>query len=611
VESLKEYLSGKQMLLVLDNFEQVVEAGPVVPALLKSGPGLKALVTSRVGLKVYGEREYSVPSLSLPPVGAAHTGPLTLERLTQYEAVRLFIERAQAAKPDFVITNENAPSVAEICHRLDGLPLAIELAAARVRLFPPQAMLAKLQSRLKLLTGGARDLPARQQTLRGAIEWSYELLDPGDQQLFRRLAVFQGGRTLEAVEAVCNAGGDLQADVVDGVESLMAKSLLQQREGRDGEHRLWMLETVHEYAREKLDESGEGEELRRQHAEYYVKLVEEIEPKLYESEAAIWFHKLEAEHDNIRAALAWATEQDIQVALRLLGAVWLFWETRGYYSEGRARLDAVLLRPEARATATPALARALYSAGYLATRQGDLAIAFRYYEEALSAKKALDDKAGVALILKELGTVVGGQGDYSKAHTYFNEGLTIAREFGDRWLVSRLLNDTGEVLRSEGRFEEAGRVYEEALEIRRDLGNLWSVSGNLHNLGFVVHRQGDYQRAFDMFKEGMVLAQEFERPFIIAGCLAGIGGVAWSLGQPEKAARLLGAGKATLEAFGGFMWPPDQEEFDRFVAGTRAELDEATWQKAYEEGRAMPTDKAIAYALEAPEGEGSTKPPTE
>ena len=271
----------------------------------------------------------------------------------------------------------------------------------------------------------------------------------------------------------------------------------------------------------------------------------------------------------------------------------------------------MLSQPKAKATATPALARALYSAGYLAIRQGALAVALRYYEEVLAVDKTLGDKAGLGLILKELGTVVGARGDYSKAHAYFEEGLTIARDLGDRWLISRLLNDMGEVLRSEGRFEEAGRVYEEALDIRRDLGNTWSVSGNLANLGFVVHRQGDYQRAYDLFKEGLLIGQEFERPFIITLGLAGIGGVAWSLGQPVKATRLLGAAEAMNQAVAGYLWPPDQAEFDRFVAGTRAELDEATWQKAYEEGRAMPMEKAIAYALEPPEEEGSTKPPTE
>jgi predicted ATPase len=285
--------------LMVDNFEQVLEAVPIVTELLSGAPNLKVLATSRIPLRLYGEHEYSVPPLALPDPERIPS----VERLTHYEAVRLFVERAQAAKADFSVTNENALAVAEICYRLDGLPLAIELAAARIRVLSPQAMLTRLGNRLRLLKGGPRDLPIRQQTLRGTIDWSYDLLQKEEKTLFRRLAVFSGGRTLEAIEEICDPEGAL-VDVFEGVESLLRKSLLRQEEGPEGEPRFVMLETVHEYAREKLEESGEAEEIKRAHAEYFLALAEEAEPRLRGPEDVEWLERLEAEHDNIRAALA-------------------------------------------------------------------------------------------------------------------------------------------------------------------------------------------------------------------------------------------------------------------------------------------------------------------
>src|ERR687889_1684888 len=331
-ESLKDYLGERRMLLVLDNFEQVLEAAPAVTEMLAVTPDLKVLVTSRAPLRLYGEHEYAVPPLSIPDV--RHLPDL--KTLSQYEAVRLFIERAKSTKVDFEVTDENAPAVAEICVRLDGLPLAIELAAARIKMLPPKAMLQRLSGRLKLLTGGARDLPERQRTLRGAIEWSHALLDEGEQLLFGRLAVFSGGRTLEAIEVICDAEGDLPMDAFEGISSLLDKSLLRQEEGPDGEPRFVMLETVHEFARGKLWESDEAEEIKRVHAQYFLNLAEEAHPELKGANQLEWLERLEAEHDNMRAALSWALERkDVELALRLGGALGWFWSVRGYHSEGR------------------------------------------------------------------------------------------------------------------------------------------------------------------------------------------------------------------------------------------------------------------------------------
>ena len=298
LEGIKDYLQDKRLLLVLDNFEQVLEAAPQAGEILSAAPRLKVLATSRIPLGIYGEREYAVPPLAIPDPKRLPT----LEVLSQYEAVRLFIERAEATKAGFEITSENAPAVAEICARLDGLPLAIELAAARIKLLPPSSILARLTNRLKLLTGGARDLPERQRTLRGAIEWSHTLLDEGEKTLFARMAIFSGGRTLEAIEAVCDAQGDLPMDAFDSVSSLVDKSLLRQEEGPEGEPRFMMLETIHEYAREKLRESGEAEEIGHAHARHFLGLAEEAE--LTGPEQAWWLERLEAEHDNLRTTLA-------------------------------------------------------------------------------------------------------------------------------------------------------------------------------------------------------------------------------------------------------------------------------------------------------------------
>jgi len=436
LDTLKAYLREKKLLLVLDNFEQVMDARGAVAALVKSAPDVRVLVTSREKLNVYGEHEYAVPPLSLPDMKALPP----LEKLTQYEAVELFIERARAAKADFEVNNDNAAAVAEICVRVDGLPLAIELAAARVKMLPPQALLARLSSSLsgpfKLLTGGARDLSARLQTLRGTIDWSYNLLSDEEKRFFARAAVFQGGRTLEALEAVCSleplqAGGNLHFDVLDGVQSLADKSLLRQRDGRDGEVRFWMLETIQEYAREKLEESGEAAAVRREHALYFMRLAEEVSPLLTGEGQLEGLEKLEEEYDNIRAALQWsretAAERDrkagaveaIRIGLRLGEAVGRFWHVRGYYTEGREQLrelleaaKAVPVSQEEKGQAQAieiSKARVLYWVGVLAYLQGDYASARSVTQDGLAIQQEWGDKQGMGNSLNGLGNVAFGE----------------------------------------------------------------------------------------------------------------------------------------------------------------------------------------------------------
>jgi predicted ATPase len=368
LESLKKHLHDRQMLLLLDNFEQVMEAGALVADLLESCPRLKVLATSREALHVRGEQAFAVPPLALPPVvdgqrlmvdgpagsrtGRSPSGPSTINyqpsTLMQYPAVALFVRQAQAARRDFMLTDENARAVAMICSHLDGLPLAIELAAARIKLLPPQAMLGRLENRLKLLTGGSRDLPERHQTLRAAIEWSYDLLDEGEKTLFRRLAVFLRRWTLEAADAICNAAGDLPVDVLDGLGSLVDKSLVRPAALDEEEPRFWMLQTLREYGLEQLAAGGELEATQRAHAEFYLAMAEEAAPKLVGAEQALWLSRLESEYDNCRAALDWSLRAgEAETGLRLGGALWRFWSMWGNVREGYDRLKAVLAMPGA------------------------------------------------------------------------------------------------------------------------------------------------------------------------------------------------------------------------------------------------------------------------
>ena len=427
VESLAGHLRGRSLLLVLDNFEQVLAAAPLLAELLTACPGLKVLVTSRAALHLSGEHEFPVPPLELPD--PKHLPDL--ETLSQYEAVTLFIQRARAARPDFQVTNASAPAVAELCARLDGLPLAIELAAARVKLLSPQALLARLGRRLNLLTGGARDLPARQQTLRSAIDWSYELLEPDEQAMFARLAVFVGGCTLEAVEAVCHPGVDRPLEVLDGLALLVDRSLLRQVEGTEGEPRFGMLETIREYAAERFEESGDAETWRQRHAGYYLALAEQAAPELLGPQQGTWLERLEREHDNLRAALGWALEHGgATLGLRLAVALGHFWAVRGHLSEGQAWLERALSRwSEAPA---PARAGALSAAGHLAYIKGEYERAATLHEESLSVQRALGDQRGVALSLHNLGRVAHYSGDFERAAALYDESLAIRASIGGR-----------------------------------------------------------------------------------------------------------------------------------------------------------------------------------
>jgi predicted ATPase/class 3 adenylate cyclase len=524
-KSLREYLHDKQLLLVIDNFEQVAVSAPVVCDLLASVPSIKMLVTSRIPLQCYGEFQYPVPPLALPDL--VHLPPLAT--LAETAAVALFVARAQAVKPDFTLTETNAQAVATICAHLDGLPLALELAAARSRLLSPQAMLARLGNRLDLLSSGARDLPARQQTLRGAIDWSYDLLSPEEQRLFARLAVFVGGATLEAAETVCNADGDLAIDIFEGVESLVSKSLLRQEEQADGEPRISMLETIRQYGLEQLAHQGETTRQQQRYAAYYLELAETAALHLTGAAQVAWLERLETEHENIRHALRWSLNQQEAVqSLRLGGALFPFWLVRGHLTEGRQWLTEALQlasgpaevvghAAEAPPLATSriaeealltARAHVLIGAGQMALRQGAYTEARGLYEESLVIARASGDRRGIATALHHLATVAERQGDYGTARTLFDESLAIRRSLADSAGIAASLHNLANVAFRQGDYERARSLYQESLTIRQQLGDKQGIAASINNLATIAVRVENYALARTLYEQSVALKRE-------------------------------------------------------------------------------------------------------
>ena len=530
VEGLKAYLRLKHMLLVLDNFEQILEAAPLVMELLVAAPKLKVLVTSRMLLRLYGEHEFVVPPFAVPD--PAHLP--ALERMIEYDAIRLFIERAQAVKADFTITKTNAPAIAEICARLDGLPLAIELAAARSKLMAPDALLARLSNRLQVLTGGARTQPARQQTLRNTIDWSYQMLDAPGQLLFARLEVFVGGCTLEAAEAVCVVDGDQQQNVLDGLAALLDHNLLRRTETASGETRFVMQETIREYARDRLVACAEATIIRQQHAHFFLNWAERAALEAQGAHQTVWLDRLEQEHDNLRAALAWFDAQEAaQTGLWLVGTLLEFWSVRGYFGEGRVWLERFLAQaPEP----TMAQAKALHGAGVLAYRQGDYPAAQAHYEQSLGLYRELGDTQGVAVVLNSLGELARIQSDYSLATACYEESLLRYRELGDKKGVATLLNSLGAVRRDHGDFAAANTLLEESLALYRELGDRAGAAGSLFRLATVARLQRNYTLERGYLEESLAIRRALGDKWGMAYALNNLGLLAGSLRNFEQAA---------------------------------------------------------------------------
>jgi predicted ATPase/DNA-binding CsgD family transcriptional regulator len=631
LELLKISQRDKHRLLVLDNFEQVSTAAVHVAALLAACPRLKILVTSRVGLHVQAEHEWAVPPLALPTPKDLPD----LEALSQCEAVALFIQRAQAVKADFALTAENAFAIAAICQQVDGLPLAIELAAGRSKLFSPQALLPRLRNRLKLLVGGARDAPLRQQTLRGTIFWSYDLLEEDEKTLFRRLGVFVGGCTLEATEAVCNTYGDLQVDMLDVAAGLVDKSLLRQEAQADGEPRLLMLETIREYALERLKASGEADAMQRQHTTFFLRLSEEAEPKIRSDQQATWRKRLEADQDNLRAALRWTLEnQEAEMGLRLAGALLAFWRVSNQDREGRSWCEQVLaqsgtqVRTAARAKVLLAagtttmhqdlseaqrllaesisigrevgavfrrnLAHALAMLTHVSLLQGDPSTARELAEESARLFQEVGEAWGSALALNFLGRATLELGDPIAARPLLEESAALFRMIGDRQRLAMPLIALGLVALRLSDYAGARTHFEEALTVARETGDELYIAAALARLGTVALRVGDYQQAATLYGQSLALiwAQGYSESIALG--LAGLAELANLLGQPERAARLFGAIEGLHEVSGIRLSPLRRAEHDRAVEGIHAQLDEATFVAAWAEGRTMSLEQILA-----------------
>ncbi|MFN8499020.1 MAG: tetratricopeptide repeat protein [Anaerolineae bacterium] len=594
--TLKAGLAGRAALLVLDNFEQVFDAGPDVAALLAAAPRLKALVTSRAVLHLSGEHEFLVEPLTTPPdrrlPGSAAGHAATL---AEYSAVRLFVERAEAAHFGFALTDENAAAVAEICRHLDGLPLAIELAAARVNVLPPHAMLARLDQRLKLPTAGPRDAPPRQHTLRATIDWSHNLLTAAEQTLFRRLAVFVGGRTLEAIEAVCNADGDLAVDALEGVSALVDKNLLRQAAGPGGEGRFIMLETIHEYARERLAASGEAPTLRQTHAAYFLAWIEAVEGKLYGAGEEEWFARVEAEHDNIRAALTWANEaRDEETALRLAAAMRRFWYIKGHWSEGCRWIEGILAWSHGGTTA--ARAGALFCFANLLWLRQEYAPSQRHGEQALALYRSLGDKRRISNVLQYLAHVTVVAGDYERTEAYLNESIQCARDIGHRPLLSMSLLQLGLLSGRLGDYPRAERFAREAYATAREMGGHREMSLVLLTLSMAAWMQGKESEAADWLRQATHEASILVEPWTTVTVLGGYAALAVRK-EPARAARLMGASQALLDALGGERVPFEEVVHQVALSQARESLGDERLAMLMGEGAAMTPEQALAYAL--------------
>ncbi|MGH2345516.1 MAG: ATP-binding protein, partial [Chloroflexota bacterium] len=635
---LSTFLRGKRLLLVLDNFEHLTSAAPDVAALLAACGGVQVLATSRAVLRLQGERLFALTPLALPEEAEGGSP----EMIALSPAVALFVQRAQGVKPEFVLTSENAATVAKICRRLDGLPLALELSASRIKVLSPRALLARLERRLHVLTGGARDLPGRHQTMRATIAWSYELLEESGQALFRRLAVFVSGCTLDAAEAVCYGPDVREGAALEELESLLDRSLLRAVEQAGGEPRFQMLETIREYGLECLTASGEAEVIQRSHAKHFLALAEAAEPELWGAEQATWLACLEADVDNLRAALRWAVEVgDLELGLRLGGALWRFWRVHGRSHEGLAVLGELLAhRRSSRCmeVSDPIRAKALSGAGTLAAHVGDFIQATTLLEESMALYRVLDDRPGLAGALVGWGAAIYWQGAHERATVVLEEGIALYRDLGDRQRLPEALHYLGMIMLAQGNLDQATALIEESmavckeqedraglqlalsylavvarvqgnldramtleeegLALAREMGDIVGIAQQLNNLGGVAILKGDLERARASYAEGLALPWDKRNLWGVAFYLEGAAGVAAALGQAAQAATLLGAAEALHEAVNAPAPPSERDLLGRTIALIRDALDEEILAAAWAAGRILPVEQAIAAARE-------------
>ncbi|MBI4788420.1 MAG: hypothetical protein HY782_15420 [Chloroflexi bacterium] len=632
-ETLVNYLRAKRLLLVLDNCEHLIDACAVLAdKLLSASAELKLLATSREALGITGEAAWRVPSFAWPDV--EHLPPL--EQLAQYAAIQLFVQRAAAVMPQWRL-NGNAPSVVRVCARLDGIPLAIELAAARLKVLSVEQIATRLDDRFRLLTSGNRTSLPRQQTLRAMIDWSYDLLSDAERVVLQRLSVFAGGWTLEAAEFVCEGDGIEAIQILDFLSRLVDKSLVIAEEC-GGAARYRMLETIKQYAHEKLTASSEAQRIRDRHLDHFLKFAEHADPKMLSREQFEWMIRLDNEYENLRTALHYAIKNNVVSAINLANALLFFWFRRGHLKEGREWVDKLISRAdEWRNTAMGA--RLLYATAFLVTVQHDYASARLWLEEALRiarmfgekrvtamalaflsqagraqqdyraahsfAEEALDtfrelqDDWGVGFALYHLGNSAFAEHDYSRANDLYSQSLNIYRQLGDQYMIGVVLLSQGEVAWHEGDYRTAGAIFEESTTIR-NLFNKSAAALSLSNLAWVVLHEGNYQRAKALFRESLDLSKERGDKYLMILCIAGLACLLGATGKPAQAAHLIGAMESLREGMGlakRLGESAEQMEIDHYVIAVRAQIDETTFAIAWTEGRALTLEQAIEYAL--------------
>ena len=647
---LKDYLRDKEMLLLLDNFEQVLEAAPRIVELMESCPKLRLVVTSRAALRVRGEKELFVPPLAVP----LSPGYFDLQNVSQYAAVELFIERAKSIKPDFTVTDENAPAIAEICHRLDGLPLAIELAAARIKMMTPRELLSRLERRFDILRGGVRELPERQQTLRGAIDWSYELLGDSTKKLFKRLSVFVGGWTLDAAEAVCNLDNDLDFGIMDEMETLVDNSLVSQTQDTDDQTRFNMLETIREYAHERLLERGEIDQIRHQHALYFLDFVRRVEPLVRSRERVKSTRKMRQEFGNIRAILEWScsTGKSIEIAQRMAITLAWFWQSSVSISESNQWAIRLLEHVD---NSTPLDIRAglLWGVGGFAWSQGDLPRALvnldesvrlarmtndkyllanilivrglaatsahevtaanEMFQESIDLLRSIDEKWGQSLALAWMGDVALLEKDFERSRALHEQALAVAREQGDPWIFLSPLMSGGNSAMMAGSLEKAEAISLEAVSLLREIDDKWSLAWGLNSLGHAALQLDHMEVARASFEECIVVARNIGNPGALIACFLGTAMLTAKLFQKESgsngneaqsprltnAVRLLGAIPSLNQNLHMFFWVGWWHDvYEKSVVQVRDMAAAGTWKEAFAEGGTLSMQQAVMIALQ-------------
>jgi predicted ATPase/DNA-binding winged helix-turn-helix (wHTH) protein len=627
-ELVREYLQNAgPFLLVLDNFEQVLPAATMVAEILTACPNIKIVVTSRAGLHIYGEQEFPVAPLE------------------QNFAIQLFAQRAAAVRPDFIVSPENSIAIHEICSRLDCLPLAIELAAPRIKLLSPNVLLERLQSRLQLLTGGALDLPERQQTLRNTIEWSHGLLNEAEQKLFRRFSAFVGGGTLEAAEAVCNTDRDLGIDLFDGLSSLVDKNLIQRVDPLDSETRFTILQTIREFALERLVSSGEDSATRRAHAAYCLVLSEEGNPELSALERDLWVARCDLEIDNFRSALDWLfVNRELDWALRLCMALFRFWDMREHLTEGRARLETVLALangdypkerakigiflgalstaqgdfPAAQAFLQQSLflyeqlndrwgtAASLNALGVLARDSGEYEAAQSYLERSLACWRRLPDRLETARCLHNLANVAKARGDYPRAQNALHEATHIFKEVRDRSGAAWSINQQGDIAREQGDLDAARRYYQRSLDAFREAGDRWGSARSLADLGSVRCKQEEYDAAHNAYRDALQIFIDLGHRRGIARALEGYACLAAARGQADRALKLAGAAEHLRHLIGAPLFQVERTVLDESLLFAWNAISRADGQRAWDEGWTMDIESAIQFSLQEPSAPTST-----